>query len=84
MQAKVLDRDGHEKMECPKGWPYITNMASTNVRDVFFILFSVVSRFDQLVISFQLFSLQGHIAMVNCGCWHPRVRENFLTCSNDG
>ncbi len=29
-------------------------------------------------------SLQGHIAMVNCGCWHPRIREHFLTCSNDG
>lgn len=32
VQAKVMDRDGMEKMECPKGWPYIANMASTNVR----------------------------------------------------
>ncbi|XP_064384798.1 WD repeat-containing protein 70-like isoform X2 [Halichondria panicea] len=55
-QAKVMDRDGMEKMECPKGWPYIANMANTS----------------------------GHIAMVNCGCWHPRIREHFLTCSNDG
>ena len=31
LQAKVMDRDGMEKMECPKGWPYIANMANTNV-----------------------------------------------------
>ena len=26
-----MDRDGMEKMECPKGWPYIANMANTSV-----------------------------------------------------
>jgi len=30
-QAKVLDRDGHDKMECPKGWQYNTDMAHTDV-----------------------------------------------------
>ncbi|PRD21945.1 UNVERIFIED_CONTAM: wdr70 [Trichonephila clavipes] len=27
---------------------------------------------------------KGHIAMLNDGCWHPRIKEEFLTCSNDG
>ncbi|GBM50678.1 WD repeat-containing protein 70 [Araneus ventricosus] len=55
-QAKVLDRDGFELSECPKGDQYIADMAKT----------------------------KGHCAMLNDGCWHPRIREEFLTCSNDG
>lgn len=55
-QAKVLDRDGFEVMECPKGDQYIADMAKT----------------------------KGHCAMLNSGCWHPRTKEEFLTCSNDG
>uniref|UniRef100_A0A023GD73 Uncharacterized protein n=1 Tax=Amblyomma triste TaxID=251400 RepID=A0A023GD73_AMBTT len=55
-QAKVLDRDGFEVMECIKGNQYITDMART----------------------------KGHVAMLNYGCWHPRSREDFLTCANDG
>ncbi|XP_065285901.1 WD repeat-containing protein 70 [Dermacentor albipictus] len=55
-QAKVLDRDGFEVMECIKGDQYITDMART----------------------------KGHVAMLNYGCWHPRSREDFLTCANDG
>lgn len=31
-QAKVMDRDGHVLMECPKGWQYIADMANTDVR----------------------------------------------------
>ena len=31
MQAKVLDRDGHDVMQCPKGWQYIADMANTDV-----------------------------------------------------
>ena len=30
-QAKVLDRDAHELLECPKGDQYIVDMASTKV-----------------------------------------------------
>lgn len=55
-QAKVLDRDGFEVMECIKGDQYVTDMART----------------------------KGHVAMLNYGCWHPRSREDFLTCANDG
>lgn len=55
-QAKVLDRDGFEVMECVKGDQYIADMART----------------------------KGHVAMLNYGCWHPRSREDFLTCANDG
>lgn len=30
-RAKVVDRDGFEKLECAKGDPYIVDMASTKV-----------------------------------------------------
>ncbi|XP_041937033.1 WD repeat-containing protein 70 [Alosa sapidissima] len=55
-QAKVLDRDGFQVMECVKGDQYIVDMANT----------------------------KGHTAMLNSGCWHPKIKEEFLTCSNDG
>lgn len=55
-RAKVVDRDGFEKLECAKGDPYIVDMAST----------------------------KGHTAMLNGGSWNPKVREEFMTCSNDG
>uniref|UniRef100_A0A1A8S8T9 WD repeat-containing protein 70 n=3 Tax=Nothobranchius TaxID=28779 RepID=A0A1A8S8T9_9TELE len=55
-QAKVLDRDGFNIMECIKGDQYIVDMANT----------------------------KGHTAMLNCGCWHPKIKEEFMTCSNDG
>ncbi|KAM9841560.1 WD repeat-containing protein 70 isoform 3-T3 [Aulostomus maculatus] len=55
-QAKVLDRDGFNVMECVKGDQYIVDMANT----------------------------KGHTAMLNGGCWHPKLKEEFMTCSNDG
>ncbi|RXN18006.1 WD repeat-containing 70 [Labeo rohita] len=55
-QAKVLDRDGFQVLECVKGDQYIVDMANT----------------------------KGHTAMLNGGCWHPKIKEEFLTCSNDG
>ncbi|XP_073730730.1 WD repeat-containing protein 70 isoform X3 [Misgurnus anguillicaudatus] len=55
-QAKVLDRDGFQVLECVKGDQYIVDMANT----------------------------KGHTAMLNDGCWHPKMKEEFLTCSNDG
>ncbi|KAK7793199.1 hypothetical protein R5R35_012840 [Gryllus longicercus] len=54
-QAKVLDRDGFEVLECVKGDQYIADMART----------------------------KGHTASLNSGCWHPRLKEEFLTCSHD-
>lgn len=54
-QAKVLDRDGFNVMECVKGDQYIVDMANT----------------------------KGHTAMLNSGCWHPKIKEEFMTCSND-
>ena len=27
---------------------------------------------------------KGHIAMLNGGCWNPKIRNEFITCSNDG
>lgn len=55
-QAKVLDRDGFEKVECIKGDQYIADQSRT----------------------------KGHTASLNCGSWHPSVKEEFLTCSQDG
>ncbi|XP_030625257.1 WD repeat-containing protein 70 [Chanos chanos] len=55
-QAKVLDRDGFQVLECVKGDQYIVDMANT----------------------------KGHTAMLSGGCWHPKIKEEFLTCSNDG
>lgn len=26
---------------------------------------------------------KGHTAMVNSGCWNPKIRDEFMTCSND-
>ncbi|ESN99028.1 hypothetical protein HELRODRAFT_66479 [Helobdella robusta] len=55
-QAKVLDRDGHEIMECIKGDQYIIDQSNT----------------------------KGHTAMLNAGSWNPRMKEEFMTCSDDG
>ncbi|XP_056146586.1 WD repeat-containing protein 70 [Lampris incognitus] len=55
-QAKVLDRDGFNVMECVKGDQYIVDMAKT----------------------------KGHTAMLNDGCWNPKIKQEFMTCSNDG
>ncbi|XP_077284006.1 gastrulation defective protein 1 homolog [Arctopsyche grandis] len=55
-QAKVLDRDGFEVIECIKGDQYISDMAKT----------------------------KGHTASLNSGCWHPNIREEFMTSSQDG
>ncbi|XP_046851509.1 WD repeat-containing protein 70-like isoform X2 [Xenia sp. Carnegie-2017] len=55
-QAKILDRDGFEAMECIKGDQYLFDMAKT----------------------------KGHVSMLNCGCWHPKDREKFMTCGDDG
>lgn len=27
---------------------------------------------------------KGHVAALNCGCWHPFIKEEYLTCSQDG
>ncbi len=55
-QAKVLDRDGHEVLECVKGDPYVMDMRRN----------------------------KGHVGGLTGGCWHPKLREEFLTASSDG
>lgn len=55
-QAKVLDRDGHELIECVKGDQYVADMART----------------------------KGHTSPLTCGSWHPKVKDEFLTTSEDG
>jgi len=54
-QAKVLDRDGGELLECVKGDQYVLDQ----VRN------------------------KGHVAGLNYGCWHPKIKEEFLTAAND-
>ncbi|KAK7479826.1 hypothetical protein BaRGS_00028906 [Batillaria attramentaria] len=29
-------------------------------------------------------STKGHTGMLNAGCWNPKIREEFMTCSIDG
>ena len=80
-QAKVLDRDGHNKMECPKGWQYNTDMAHTDVCnscDPPPASGSCDKSCDRVLVA-----VQGHVSMLNCACWHPKVKDQFLTCSND-
>jgi len=55
-QAKVIDRDGFEVLECVKGDQYIVDMTNT----------------------------KGHVAMLNSACWNPKVKDEFISCSNDG
>lgn len=43
-QAKVIDRDAHEVMECIKGDQYIVDMASTKVSLVLFSGYLGISR----------------------------------------
>jgi len=54
-QAKVLDRDGHEVLECVKGDPYVVDVRRN----------------------------KGHVGALTSGCWHPKIREEFMTASND-
>ncbi|KAG9488426.1 hypothetical protein GDO78_007955 [Eleutherodactylus coqui] len=37
---------------------------------------------DQYIVD--MANTKGHTAMLNGGCWHPKIKEEFLTCSNDG
>ncbi|NP_001026621.1 WD repeat-containing protein 70 isoform 2 [Gallus gallus] len=37
---------------------------------------------DQYIVD--MTNTKGHTAMLNSGCWHPKIKEEFLTCSNDG
>ncbi|ETE69113.1 WD repeat-containing protein 70, partial [Ophiophagus hannah] len=37
---------------------------------------------DQYIVD--MANTKGHTAMLNSGCWHPKLKEEFLTCSNDG
>uniref|UniRef100_A0A673IA05 WD repeat-containing protein 70 n=1 Tax=Sinocyclocheilus rhinocerous TaxID=307959 RepID=A0A673IA05_9TELE len=47
--------------------------------------FKLGSDAKSLPIGFSLHRLScGHTAMLNDGCWHPKIKEEFLTCSNDG
>lgn len=55
-QAKIVDREGKNVVECVKGDMYIVDMAKT----------------------------KGHVGMLNDGCWHPKTKQEFMTCSIDG
>ncbi|XP_060097013.1 WD repeat-containing protein 70-like [Heteronotia binoei] len=37
---------------------------------------------DQYIVD--MANTKGHMAMLNSGCWHPKIQEEFVTCSNDG
>ena len=54
-QAKVLDRDGHELLQCVKGDPYVIDVGRN----------------------------KGHVGPLTSGCWHPKIKDEFLTASQD-
>lgn len=54
-QAKVLDRDGHQLLECIKGDPYVIDVGRN----------------------------KGHVGPLTSGCWHPKIKDEFLTASDD-
>lgn len=33
---------------------------------------------------FMCYRTKGHTAALNSGCWHPHIREEFMTCAQDG
>jgi WD repeat-containing protein 70 len=37
---------------------------------------------DQYIVD--MAKTKGHCGMLNDGCWHPRVKQEFMTCSIDG
>lgn len=37
---------------------------------------------DQYIVD--MAKTKGHIAGINHGCWHPYIKNEFMTCSNDG
>uniref|UniRef100_A0A4W5R786 WD repeat-containing protein 70 n=1 Tax=Hucho hucho TaxID=62062 RepID=A0A4W5R786_9TELE len=37
---------------------------------------------DQYIVD--MANTKGHTAMLNSGCWHPKIKDEFMTCSNDG
>ncbi|XP_027719364.1 WD repeat-containing protein 70 [Vombatus ursinus] len=49
-------------------------------RDGFLVMECVKG--DQYIVD--MANTKGHTAMLNTGCWHPKIKEEFLTCSNDG
>ena len=54
-QAKVIDRDGHELLECVKGDPYVVDVRRS----------------------------KGHVGFLTSGSWHPKIKDEFLTASQD-
>ena len=55
-QGKVIDRDGHEVLECVKGDPYVVDVRRS----------------------------KGHVGFLTSGSWHPKIKDEFLTASQDG
>ncbi|CAG2190900.1 Gastrulation defective protein 1 homolog,WD repeat-containing protein 70 [Mytilus edulis] len=92
-KPKVLDRDGHEVLECMKGDPYINDVANT--KQILVVSGNckpkVLDRDGHEVLECMkgdpyindVANTKGHTAMLNGGCWNPKVREEFMTCSND-
>lgn len=37
---------------------------------------------DQYIVDMS--NTKGHVAPINCGSWNPKVKDEFITCSDDG
>ena len=71
-QYKVLGRDGDELFESVSDYSYYTTQL--------FLRFQVKG--DMYVLDQS--RNKGHTARINAGCWHPKIKEEFMTCADDG
>lgn len=73
-QANIFDRKGRNVYNCVKG----DRSQSINLRQT-----KVLNNPESY--SFYLFIIlnfpQGHVFMLNDGCWNPHLRNEFITCS---
>lgn len=56
-QAKVLDRDGFEVMECKKGYQYIVDQAATDVSEVTTSFLSIIQCIFVFIVFLSLFPI---------------------------
>lgn len=78
-QIRILDRQGKQWAETVRGISFLT-------LDFLLVLyFIVLSHFllgDQYLVD--LSNTSGHTSAVNCCCWHPLIKTEFLSCGDDG
>ena len=73
-QYKVLGRDGDELFES------VSDLKTFSLP--FSLIFFLQVKGDMYVLDQS--RNKGHTARINAGCWHPKIKEEFMTCADDG